>query len=197
VLEIKWTPDGKGLNIAYEAVDRHAQNHLKIQLHFVLFEKTEVPSFYSDLKIKVPNLLMSLKKIEGQRACFLANGRIPELYYRFRNAEIYRCFCPLFSVFGPEPIYQSQARCERYFDTTQSYMKKNKTIGATSLSSLYHPYGCTEHLSENTILSILEQAPTDFKIPETNPEDAAFTILPVELPECQRFTCASCCFTLT
>jgi acetyl-CoA synthetase len=35
--------DGKGLNIAYEAVDRHAQNHLKIQLHFVLFEKTEVP----------------------------------------------------------------------------------------------------------------------------------------------------------
>jgi acetyl-CoA synthetase len=36
-------PDGKGLNIAYEAVDRHAQNHLKIQLHFVLFEKTEVP----------------------------------------------------------------------------------------------------------------------------------------------------------
>jgi acetyl-CoA synthetase len=29
--------------IAYEAVDRHAQNHLKIQLHFVLFEKTEVP----------------------------------------------------------------------------------------------------------------------------------------------------------
>jgi hypothetical protein len=36
-------PDGKGLNIAYEAVDRHAQNHLKIRLHFVLFEKTEVP----------------------------------------------------------------------------------------------------------------------------------------------------------
>jgi acetyl-CoA synthetase len=32
-----------------------------------------------------------------------------------------------------------------------------------------------EHLSENTILSILEQASTDFKIPETNPEDAAFT----------------------
>jgi hypothetical protein len=39
-------PDGKGLNIAYEAVDRHAQNHLKIRLHFVLFEKTEVPRLY-------------------------------------------------------------------------------------------------------------------------------------------------------
>jgi hypothetical protein len=38
----KWTLM-EGLNIAYEAVDRHAQNHLKIQLHFVLFEKTEVP----------------------------------------------------------------------------------------------------------------------------------------------------------
>jgi acetyl-CoA synthetase len=36
--ELSGLPDGKGLNIAYEAVDRHAQNHLKIQLHFVLFE---------------------------------------------------------------------------------------------------------------------------------------------------------------
>jgi hypothetical protein len=52
--------DGKGLNIAYEAVDRHAQNHLKIQLHFVLFEKTEVPKTLP-IPIKTQNLLMSLK----------------------------------------------------------------------------------------------------------------------------------------
>jgi acetyl-CoA synthetase len=42
----------------------------------------------------------------------------------------------------------------------------------------------------------MEQASTDFKIPETNLKMLLYSILPVELPECQRrFTCASCCFT--
>jgi acetyl-CoA synthetase len=50
---------------------------------------------------------------------------------------------------------------------------------------------------KNTILStLMEQASTDFKIPETNLKMLLYSILPVELPECQRrFTCASCCFT--
>jgi acetyl-CoA synthetase len=35
--ELSGLPDGKGLNIAYEAVDRHTQNHLKntIALRFI------------------------------------------------------------------------------------------------------------------------------------------------------------------
>jgi acetyl-CoA synthetase len=44
-----------------------------------------------------------------------------------------------------------------------------------------------EHLSDKILSfsTLMEQASTDFKIPETNPEDAALLHLPVELPECQ------------
>jgi acetyl-CoA synthetase len=49
---------------------------------------------------------MSLKKrIKGERV--FANGKNPELYVTALGTLKYTAiFCPLFSVFGPEPIYQ-------------------------------------------------------------------------------------------
>jgi acetyl-CoA synthetase len=55
-----------------------------------------------------------------------------------------------------------------------------------------------EHLSDKILSfsTLMEQASTDFKIPKQILKMLLYSILPVELPECQRrFTCASCCFT--
>jgi acetyl-CoA synthetase len=51
---------------------------------------------------------MSLKTKDQKGTCFLSlTGRIPELYVTALGTLKYTAvFCPLFSVFGPEPIYQ-------------------------------------------------------------------------------------------
>jgi acetyl-CoA synthetase len=78
--ELSGLPDGKGLNIAYEAVDRHAQNHLKIQ-HFVLSKRPKYRDFtYSDLKTQSAKFANVLKKLKIGERVFSLTGRIPELY---------------------------------------------------------------------------------------------------------------------
>jgi acetyl-CoA synthetase len=48
-----------------------------------------------------------LKKKNKRGTCFSLTGRIPELYVTALGTLKYTAiFCPLFSVFGPEPIYQ-------------------------------------------------------------------------------------------
>jgi acetyl-CoA synthetase len=91
----------------------------------------------------------------------------------------------LFSVFGHEPIYQRVSKGDAtILVTTSKYMKKSKTIGGATSSLRYIILtDAAEHLSTKYYLfHLMSQAPSDFKIPETNPEDAALPILPVELP---------------
>jgi acetyl-CoA synthetase len=55
---------------------------------------------------KFANVLKKLKIKRG--TCFLANGRIPELYVTALGTLKYTAvFCPLFSVFGPLFIKES------------------------------------------------------------------------------------------
>jgi len=109
--ELSGLPDNRGLNIAYEAVDRHAQgalrNHLALRW---LGKEGEVRDFtYGDLHLlsnRFANVLRQLGVAKGDRIFVLA-GRIPELYIAalgtLKNGSV---FCPLFSAFGPEPIQQ-------------------------------------------------------------------------------------------
>jgi acetyl-CoA synthetase len=104
-------PGGKGVNIAHEAVDRHAAgagcNQLAIRW---LGKRGEVRDFtYGDLRSlsnRFANVLRSLGVARGERVFMLA-GRIPELYISalgtWKNGNV---FCPLFSAFGPQPIHQ-------------------------------------------------------------------------------------------
>jgi acetyl-CoA synthetase len=101
---------GGGLNIAHEAVDRHAmgprRDHRAIRW---LGKSGEIRDFsYADLHTltnQFANVLRELGVGPGDRVYALA-GRIPELYVAalgtLKNRSV---FCPLFSAFGPEPIY--------------------------------------------------------------------------------------------
>ena len=104
-------PDGRGLNIAYECVDRHARgargDHLALRW---LGKRGEVRDFtyldLSRLSNRFANALKSLGVGKGDRVFVLA-GRVPELYITALGALKNRSvFCPLFSAFGPEPIEQ-------------------------------------------------------------------------------------------
>jgi acetyl-CoA synthetase len=181
--ELSGLPDGKGLNIAYEAVDRHAQNHLKntVALRFIRKDRSTEDFTYSDLKTqsaKFANVLKKLKVKKGERV-FSLTGRIPELYITTLGTLKYTAvFCPLFSVFGHEPIYQrvSKGDVTVLVTTSKLYEKKVKQL-VERLPSLHYIIltDATEHLSEKILSfsTMMNQASSDFKIPETNPEDAA------------------------
>ena len=102
-------PGGRGLNIAHEAVDRHAASALRdrVALRW-LGKRGEVEDFsygrLRELTARFANVLRGLGVAPGDRVYALA-GRIPALYVAALGTLKARgVFCPLFSAFGPEPI---------------------------------------------------------------------------------------------
>ena len=108
-------PGGRGLNMAHEAVDRHARGPLasRVALRFLSREGVTRELSFAELAEQTnrfANLLCELGVGRGERVFALA-GRIPELWIAalgtLKNGSV---FCPLFSAFGPEPI---RTRLER------------------------------------------------------------------------------------
>jgi acetyl-CoA synthetase len=107
--EMQGLPEGGGLNIAHESVDRHANSHLRNHVAIRWLGKKERKEFtYQDLKIlsnKFANVLYNLEKLNSGDSVFVLTGRIPELYICalgiWKNKNI---FCPLFSAFGVDPL---------------------------------------------------------------------------------------------
>src|SRR5512146_3137293 len=107
--ELDGLPGGAGLNIAHEAVDRHAlgarADHLALRW---LGRRGGRRDFtYAELgreTSRFANALAGLGLGKGDLVAALA-GRIPELYIgalgTLKNRSV---FSPLFSAFGPEPI---------------------------------------------------------------------------------------------
>ena len=100
---------GGGLNIAHEAVVRHARGPLRdrVALRFVARDRPAIDIGYGELErltARFANVLATLGVGRGDRLFVLA-GRIPELYVAvlgaLRNGTV---VTPLFSAFGPEPI---------------------------------------------------------------------------------------------
>nr|WP_295828655.1 acetate--CoA ligase [uncultured Azospirillum sp.] len=101
-------PDG-GLNIAYEAVDRHVAHGRgdRIALRWLAKDGTSREFRYCDLAEhsgRFASLLGSLGVGKGERV-FSLLGRQPDLYVAALGTLKSGCvFSPLFSAFGPEPI---------------------------------------------------------------------------------------------
>lgn len=143
--ELDRLPENRGLNIAYESVDRHAEgerrDHLALRW---LGKQGEVRDFsYSDLQRLInrfANVLRELGVGKGDRVFMLA-GRIPELYITalgtLKNGSV---FCPLFSAFGPEPIQQRLAIGEgKVLVTTAALYRRRKVAEVwESLPHLQH-----------------------------------------------------------
>ncbi|EHR50869.1 acyl-CoA synthetase/AMP-acid ligase [Saccharomonospora marina XMU15] len=102
---------GGGLNIAHEAVDRHAAGPRAdhTALRWVDHSERVVELSYAELARRTSRfaaLLRDLGLRKGDRV-FTLLGRVPELYVAVLGALKAGCVvCPLFSAFGPEPIRQ-------------------------------------------------------------------------------------------
>ncbi|MCC7448702.1 MAG: acetate--CoA ligase [Anaerolineae bacterium] len=181
--ELDGLPDGKGLNIAYEAVDRHTnsarRDHLAIRW---IGKDGAIRDFtYGSLKEqsnRFANLLRHLKVDKGERVFVLA-GRIPELYITalgtLKNLSV---FCPLFSAFGPEPVFQRLTRGDAKVLVTTKRQYEQKIAGLRDrLPQLQYilltDIDADMDAQVRSLPRLMAQMPTAFTIPPTSEEDMA------------------------
>jgi acetyl-CoA synthetase len=181
--ELDGLPGGRGLNIAHEAVDRHAAGPLANSLALRwLGSEGEVRDFtYTDLKSqsnRFANVLRGMGIGKGDTVCVLA-GRVPELYLAalgiLKNTSV---FCPLFSAFGPEPVFQRLSRGDaRVLVTTERQYRQKVANLVESLPKLGHVLlvDVTDHVSDGLLSfpKLMAEASEAFEIPPTDPEDMA------------------------
>jgi acetyl-CoA synthetase len=107
-------PGGRGLNIAFEALDRHVHAGRGDRLALRWLPKSGPAQDFTfrgltERASRFANLLARLDLAPGERVFSLA-GRIPALYAAALGTLRHRAvFCPLFSAFGPEPVQQRLA----------------------------------------------------------------------------------------
>jgi acetyl-CoA synthetase len=128
--ELRGLPYNTGLNLAYEAVDSHGKGSRAQHTALRWISKSGgVRNFsYADLmgeSSRFANLLDSLGLSKGDRV-FALLGRIPELYTAALGTVKFGCvFCPLFSQFGPEPVFQRLSRGDaKVLVTTEAQFEK-------------------------------------------------------------------------
>ena len=106
--ELDWLPGGR-LNMAHEAIDRHANGRLRDKTAIIWEGKNGEQETYTfgELKTqsnKFGNLLKTLGVEKGDRV-FIFMDRVPELYVAFFGIlKVGAIACPLFSAFGPDPV---------------------------------------------------------------------------------------------
>lgn len=175
-------PNG-GLNIAYEAVERHARGSQAgtVALRFLGKEKTARDITYGDLQnlsSRFANVLDTLHISKGETV-FTLLGRIPELYIiALGTLKKTAVFCPLFSVFGPEPVYQRLSRGDArvLVTTSQFYEKKIKQILGRLPQLKFILLTDVAEDQDEKVLSLqrlMKGVAEEFLIPFTDPEDPA------------------------
>ncbi|WP_319524775.1 acetate--CoA ligase [uncultured Desulfosarcina sp.] len=181
--ELDGLPEGRGLNIAHEAVDRHADGERKdrVALQWLGRDGASRAITYYDLKAQTSrfaNLLDQLGIGKGDTVCTLA-GRIPELYIAalgtLKNRSV---FCPLFSAFGPEPIYQRLSKGDsRILLTTEADYRGKVGQLRDRLPKLEHVLlvDARDHGADGllSLPRLMEEASDVYTIPPTDPADIA------------------------
>ena len=183
--ELDGLAGGLGLNIAHEAVDRHAagprREHLALRW---LGKKGEVEDYtygrLADLTGRFANVLRSLGVGPGDRVYALC-GRIPELYVAALGTLKHRSvFCPMFSAFGPEPIRVRMASGQaRVLVTTESLYRRKIAGLRAALPDLDHVLvigderGPTGLPGTQDYHGLMARADGRFTIEPTDPGDPA------------------------
>ena len=183
--ELSGLPGGRGLNIAYEAIDRHAAGARRDHVALRWIARTDAVRDFtyaemSRLTNRFANLLRGLGLGKGDRVFALA-GRVPELYVAalgtLKNRSI---FCPIFSAFGPEPVYSrlSIGGAKALLTTESLYARKVAAL-RERLPQLEHvilvgdDHGPTSVPGTVDYAAAMAAAGDEFEIEPTDPEDVA------------------------
>ena len=181
-------PEGRGLNIAYEAVDRHGEGPLRSRTAFIWVgdeaDSVRTVTFgqLRDLTHRFANLLSALGVKRGEVVC-ATSKRIPEFYVAaLGTLKFGGVFCPIFSGYGPEPLFQrlSRSRAAVLLTTAREYREKVAEL-RHRLPDLKHILlfdgkewgGGRSPRGEHSLAALISDADIDFVIPSTDPEEPA------------------------
>ena len=177
-------PSG-GLNMAYEAVDRHVAHGRGgvVALRFLGEAGVDRELTYADLAAE-SNRFASVLADLGVRTgdlVFGLSGRLPELYVAMLGALKARCgVAPLFSAFGPEPIRQRMAAGHgRVLVTTAAAYRQKVASIRDDLPDLEHVLLIGEGAEGaegpgvQALAPLMAAASADYAIGPTDPEDTA------------------------
>ncbi|MEX0638681.1 MAG: AMP-binding protein, partial [Burkholderiales bacterium] len=167
---------GGGLNIAHEAVDRHAAGPLagRVALRWLGMNDTRRDVTYGELAAlsnRFANVLRSLGVAKGD-AVFVLCGRIPELYAAVLGGlKCGAVVSPLFAAFGPEPLMTriNLGRGKVLVTTEALYERKVRKI-AGEMPTLAHVLKVDTDVDR----AKLEAASDRFDIEMTTADDASF-----------------------
>ncbi len=172
-----------GLNIAHEAVDRHAAGPRRDQvaLRFVDVHERGFDVTYGALAraaSRFAHALVRLGVAPGERV-FAVLPRMPELHVAALGTWKARAvFAPLFSAFGPEPLRTRLARGDArvLVTTAELYQRKVAAIRA-ALPRLAHVIviGAEDDPPEGVLVwgELLAREPASFAVAATDPGEIA------------------------
>jgi acetyl-CoA synthetase len=167
---------GGGLNIAYEAVDRHARGPRagKTAIRWLGAAGARRDISYRELSAlssRFANLFRGLGVAKGD-VVFVLCGRIPELYAAVLGGlKCGAAVSPLFSAFGPEPLKTriNLGRGKVLVTTESLYERKVKKV-AGEMPTLQHVL----KVDTKEFRDRLAAARDDFEIERTTPDDPSF-----------------------
>ena len=177
-------PGGRGVNIAHEAVDRHARGGRAehVALRFVDDAGGVTQMTYGELRRQTDtfaNVLAGLGVGAGDRV-FTLTGRIPPLYVAVLGALKHRAVvAPLFAAFGPEPVRERLALGNgRVLVTTEPLYRRRVAPVRDQLPDLEHvllvrPPGGEPVPGTQDLHDLMARAGDAYEIGPTDPEDMA------------------------
>ena len=176
---------GGGLNIAYEAAERHVAHGRgsHVALRFLGSHGVDEELTYSDLADRTRTFagaLCALGVEPGERVFGLLTRR-PELYVAVLGALRHRAvFAPLFSAFGPEPVRQRLALGSGRVLVTSASLYRRKVAPVRDrlpdLEFVLIAGPGADRITDPGVLDldqILAAAPDPGPVPATAPEDWA------------------------
>jgi acetyl-CoA synthetase len=167
---------GGGLNIAHEAVDRHAAGSRaeRVALRWLGTQGARREITYRELAAlssRFANVYRALGVAKGD-AVFVLCGRIPELYAAVLGGlKCGAAVSPLFAAFGPEPLKTriNLGRGKVLVTTEALYERKVKSV-ADEMPTLRHVL----KVDSAEARRLLEAASDRFDVERTRPDDVSF-----------------------
>ena len=167
---------GGGLNIAHEAVDRHARgaDAGKVAMRWLPAAGAPRDITYAELAAlsgRFAGLLRSLGVAKGD-VVFVLCGRIPELYAAVLGTlKLGAIASPLFSAFGPEPLKTriNLGRGKVLVTTGALFERKVKKV-LGEMPTLKHVL----QVDSEGFARDLSSFPGNFQVEETTPDDPSF-----------------------
>ncbi|MEK6439065.1 acetate--CoA ligase [Pseudonocardia sp. T1-2H] len=183
-LDMSGLPGGAGLNIAHEAVDRHAAHAARVGRTAVrCIDRTGAlrELTYGELARRTSrfaNLLGTLGVRPGERV-FTLLGRVPELYVAAMGTLKARAvLAPLFSAFGPEPVRERMVLGDAtvLVTTPQLYRRTVRPV-RDRIPTLRHVLlvgpGAADEPGGHDLGALLDAASPEYAIAPTDPQEAA------------------------